>query len=173
MLCRKGLYTSHLDKWRRQRDRGALQALAPQKRGPKVDPQAAEIAWLRRENERLQARLRQPETIIEVQKKTLCAARPVSERERRTPMIQAGQQLAETQSVATACMVLGVERSSLNRTEACASASAAPTEATTRPAPPRKLSQAEHAQVREILNSNRFQDKAPREVYAEPLDEEQ
>jgi len=46
-----------------------LQALAPQKRGPKVDPQAVEIARLRRENERLQARLQQAETIIEVQKK--------------------------------------------------------------------------------------------------------
>jgi len=69
MLRREGLYTSHLEKWRTQRKRGALQALTPQKRGPKVDPQATEIARLRRENERLQARLQQAETIIEVQKK--------------------------------------------------------------------------------------------------------
>jgi len=69
LLRREGLYSSHLDKWRTQRQRGALQALAPQKRGPKVDAQAAEIARLRRENERLQARLQQAETIIEVQKK--------------------------------------------------------------------------------------------------------
>ena len=53
----------------RARRAGALQALAPQKRGPKPDPQAAEIARLRRENERLQHRLQQAETIIEVQKK--------------------------------------------------------------------------------------------------------
>jgi cell shape-determining protein MreC len=46
-----------------------LQALAPQKRGRKPDPQAAEIARLRRENERLQQRLQRAETIIEVQKK--------------------------------------------------------------------------------------------------------
>lgn len=72
LLRREGLYSSHLDKWRKQRRRGSLQALAPQKRGPKPDPQAAEIAHLRRENERLQARLQQAETIIEVQKK-LCA----------------------------------------------------------------------------------------------------
>ena len=69
LLRREGLYTSHLEKWRTQRKRGALQGLAPQKRGPKVDPQAAEIARLRRENERLQARLQQAETTIEVQKK--------------------------------------------------------------------------------------------------------
>ncbi len=69
LLRREGLYSSHLDKWRMQRQRGALRALVPQKRGPKVDPQAAEIARLRRENDRLQARLEQAETIIEVQKK--------------------------------------------------------------------------------------------------------
>lgn len=69
LLRREGLYSSHLDKWRMQRQRGVLRALAPQKRGPKVDPQAAEIARLRRENERLQVRLEQAETIIEVQKK--------------------------------------------------------------------------------------------------------
>ena len=69
LLRREGLYRSHLDKWREQRRAGALQALAPQKRGPKPDPQAAEIARLRRENERLQQRLQRAETIIEVQKK--------------------------------------------------------------------------------------------------------
>lgn len=69
LLRREGLYSSHLDKWRKQRNRGVLQALAPQKRGPKIDPQAEEIARLRGENERLQARLQQAETIIEVQKK--------------------------------------------------------------------------------------------------------
>ena len=69
LLRREGIYSSHLDKWRQQRQRGVLQALTPQKRGPKVDPQAEEIARLRRENERLQARLAQAEAIIEVQKK--------------------------------------------------------------------------------------------------------
>ena len=69
LLRREGLYRSHLDKWRKQRRQGTLQALSPQKRGPKADPQAAEIARLRRENERLQERLRRAENIIEVQKK--------------------------------------------------------------------------------------------------------
>jgi transposase len=66
LLRREGLYSSHLDKWRKQRAQGQL---GPQKRGPKVDPQAAEIVRLQRENERLQKRLQQAETIIEVQKK--------------------------------------------------------------------------------------------------------
>jgi transposase-like protein len=69
LLRREGLYSSHLDKWRLQRQRGVLRALSPQKRGPKVDPHAEENARLRRENERLRVRLQQAETIIEVQKK--------------------------------------------------------------------------------------------------------
>lgn len=69
LLRREGLYSSHLDKWRTQRERGVLQALAPQKRGPKPDPQAAEIVQLRRENEQLRTRLQRAEHIIEVQKK--------------------------------------------------------------------------------------------------------
>jgi transposase len=69
LLRREGLYTSHLEKWRRQRERGSLQALTPQKRGRKVDAQATELARLQRENERLQVRLQQAETIIDVQKK--------------------------------------------------------------------------------------------------------
>jgi transposase-like protein len=66
LLRREGLYSSHLDKWRKQRAQGQL---GPQKRGRKADPQAAELARLRQENERLQARLQQAEAIIEVQKK--------------------------------------------------------------------------------------------------------
>jgi transposase len=69
LLRREGLYRSHLDKWRKQRRDRTLQALAPQKRGRKADPQAAELARLRRENVRLQKRLQSAETIIEFQKK--------------------------------------------------------------------------------------------------------
>lgn len=69
LLRREGLYSSHLTSWRKQRDRGQLEGLTPQKRGRRPDPQAAEITRLQRENERLKARLEQAETIIEVQKK--------------------------------------------------------------------------------------------------------
>jgi transposase len=69
LLRREGLYSSHLTNWRRQRERGELDGLSPQKRGPKPDPQAVELARLQRENERLQERLRKAELIIDVQKK--------------------------------------------------------------------------------------------------------
>ena len=72
LLRREGLYSSHLKTWRRQREEGILSGLTPKKRGRKAkpkDPLDEENQRLRRENERLLARLKQAETIIEVQKK--------------------------------------------------------------------------------------------------------
>ena len=69
LVRREGLYSSHLNSWRRQRAQGILDGLAPKKRGVKPDPLALENAELRRENEQLQVQLHRAETIIEVQKK--------------------------------------------------------------------------------------------------------
>ncbi len=69
LLRREGLYSSLVSKWRQQREQGSLEGLGWHKRGPKGDPQAAEMARLKRENERLRERLRKAELIIEVQKK--------------------------------------------------------------------------------------------------------
>ena len=72
LLRREGLYSSHLTTWRRQRDGGPLAALEPKRRGRKAkrrDPLAKENQKLRRLNQRLAERLRQAETIIDVQKK--------------------------------------------------------------------------------------------------------
>jgi transposase len=72
LLRREGLYSSHLTTWRRQREQGQLEGLSPKKRGrkPSVDEALAkELAELKRENQRLENRLQQAETIIEVQKK--------------------------------------------------------------------------------------------------------
>ena len=68
LLRREGLYSSHLTTWRRQRAVGQFSGLSP-KRGRKKDERAAEIAALRRENERLQSQLNQAELIISAQKK--------------------------------------------------------------------------------------------------------
>lgn len=86
-------------------------------------------------------------------------------------MIQAAAELATTQGITTACAALAVPRSSFYRAQAAPQAAPEP-EPAPRPAPPRALSAAEQAQVRAELNSERFQDQAPREVYATLLDEE-
>ena len=72
LLRREGLYHSNLSRWRRMRDEGTLGALAPKKRGPKekpINPLAEKVAELERENAALKRKLKQAETIIEIQKK--------------------------------------------------------------------------------------------------------
>jgi hypothetical protein len=56
--------------WRKERDRGALDALGKKRgRKPSRNPLADEIERLRRENLELKRRLEQAEVIIDVQKK--------------------------------------------------------------------------------------------------------
>ena len=72
LIRREGLYSSHLTTWRRQREQGALVALAPKKRGRPTasgSPLARRVAELERDNGRLARRLHQAEAIIEAQKK--------------------------------------------------------------------------------------------------------
>jgi len=69
ILRREGLYSSLISKWREQREQGGLNGLGGQRRGPKVDPNAAELARLQRENKRLKEKLERAELIIDVQKK--------------------------------------------------------------------------------------------------------
>jgi len=72
LLRREGLYSSNLITWKRQMEKGTLEALSPRKRGPKAkrpDPSARRIAELDRENQKLKKKLKTAETIIDVQKK--------------------------------------------------------------------------------------------------------
>ena len=86
LLRREGLYSSNLTHWRRQRESGELDGLSTHKRGPKVDPQAVELARLKRENESLQERLRKAELIIEVQKKvSQLLGMPIEENHQEEP----------------------------------------------------------------------------------------
>jgi transposase len=69
LLRREGLYTSLISEWRKQRDRGALQALAkPAGRQP-ADPRDQQVARLRKENQRLAGELDKARKVIEVQGK--------------------------------------------------------------------------------------------------------
>ena len=72
LLRREGIYSSNLTTWRRQREQGTLEALSPKHRSPKVKntaPSVRRIVELERENNQLKQKLKQAETIIDVQKK--------------------------------------------------------------------------------------------------------
>jgi transposase-like protein len=67
LLRREGLYTSHISKWRKLRDQGALVALAAAPGRPAADPREQELARLRRQTARLEAELAKARRVIEVQ----------------------------------------------------------------------------------------------------------
>jgi len=80
--------------------------------------------------------------------------------------MEAVADLAATLGVAEACQILGVPRSRYYRSRQEPTA-----RSKERPTPARALSGEEQMLVRDTLNSTRFQDCAPREVYATLLDE--
>jgi putative transposase len=80
------------------------------------------------------------------------------------------QQLGQQIGVQPACQVLGISRASYYR---AAKARVCPVQVfSIREPPARALSEAERTQVLTVLNSSRFVDQAPREVYARLLDEQ-
>jgi putative transposase len=86
-------------------------------------------------------------------------------------VIQAAEQLARSDGATVACAALQVPRSTLYRHRPQSAAPEAPPVAPT--VSPRALSHREQLAVRDTLNSARFQDQAPRQVYATLLDEQQ
>ena len=83
----------------------------------------------------------------------------------------AAEELAQMTGVTAACQVLNIPRSSLYRARHPECKTPAPSRQ--RPEPARALSVEEREEVRTVLNSERFQDQSPREVYATLLDEEE
>jgi transposase len=69
LLRREGLYSSLISEWRKQRDKGALEALGRPKGRPPVDPADRENARLRAQVAKLEAELETSRRVIEVQGK--------------------------------------------------------------------------------------------------------
>jgi putative transposase len=82
-------------------------------------------------------------------------------------MLQSTEALAQVVPVTRACQALGYPRSSLYRSRRPKPAN----KQCERPSPARTLSESERVAVRELLNSERFQDDSPYQVYATLLDE--
>ncbi|MCA1698576.1 MAG: IS3 family transposase [Actinobacteria bacterium] len=175
LLRREGLYTSLISEWRKQRDRGAREALAkPAGRQP-ADPRDREVARLRRQNERLAAELDKARKVIEVQGKALGAVGPARLRQRpdgsgRDEMIdQAVTELTPLVGVRHACSAVGEAQARWYRRHR---QSPPPPKPERVPAPqPRALSELERKELRRVLNSEEHVDEAPATVYAKLLDE--
>jgi putative transposase len=83
----------------------------------------------------------------------------------------ATEELAQITGVTTACKILAIPRSTLYRARHPEQKSPSPSGPRAKPA--RALSDQEKDEVRDVLNSERFQDQSPRQVYAALLDEEE
>ena len=69
LMRREGLYSSLISEWRKQRDKGALEALGKTKGRPPADPVERENARLRARVAKLEAELDTSRRVIEVQGK--------------------------------------------------------------------------------------------------------
>jgi transposase len=65
LLRREGLYTSHISEWRKARDAGGRDALAPKAKARR-SPEQVELEKLRRRNERLEAELKKTKLALEI-----------------------------------------------------------------------------------------------------------
>ena len=84
-------------------------------------------------------------------------------------MMSACAELATVTGVTEACRILKIPRSSLYRLRKPVAKVPKPQRERTKP--PRALANGEKEEVRSVLNSERFQDQSPRQVYATLLDE--
>jgi len=66
LLRREGLFSSHLVEWRRARDAGVLQALAPAARAGKRTPEQTKIAELTAQAERAERELAKTRAALDV-----------------------------------------------------------------------------------------------------------
>jgi transposase-like protein len=78
LLRREGLYTSHIAEWRKARDVGAREGLAP-KAKPRRSPEQVELERLRRKAERLEAELERTKTALEITGKVHALLEQLSE----------------------------------------------------------------------------------------------
>jgi len=78
LLRREGLYTSHIAEWRKARDAGARQGLAPKAKARR-SPEQVEVERLRRRNARLEAELERTKTALEITGKVHALLEQLSE----------------------------------------------------------------------------------------------
>lgn len=78
LLRREGLYTSHITEWRKARDAGGRQALAPRAKARR-SPEQVELEQLRRRNQRLEAELARTKLALEITGKAHALLEQLSE----------------------------------------------------------------------------------------------
>ncbi|MEV4130531.1 IS3 family transposase [Nocardia sp. NPDC049707] len=176
-LRQEGLYSSLISEWRKQRDAGLLAGKTPGEKIGKLTAEQAEIARLRRENERLNKRLATTETALDIMGKAHALLETLSERAdfRRAAKeaLTAAYHALTIGGVATraAAALTGLVRSTAIRRCRAATTSTAAVVVPVPQEPVNKLTVLERRRILDTLNSDRFVDLAPLQIYAQLLDE--
>jgi transposase-like protein len=79
LLRREGLYSSHIDYWRKARDGGALAGLAAPRGRAQRDPRDEQIKRLQREKAQLEQELAKARFVVDVQSKLHALLETISE----------------------------------------------------------------------------------------------
>ncbi len=79
LLRREGLYSSHIDYWRKARDTGALAGLAAPRGRPRRDRQQDRIRQLEADKHRLEQELAKARFVVDVQAKLHALLETISE----------------------------------------------------------------------------------------------
>ncbi|UIR39719.1 IS3 family transposase (plasmid) [Rhodococcus sp. DMF-1] len=176
-LRREGLYSSLISEWRKQRDAGVLDGKQPGTKIGKLTAEQAEIARLKQELARANKRLTTTEAALDIMGKAHALLESLSERadfrrQAEQALTVAWTELAEAGvSTRTASTLTGVVRSTAVRRRTAASAPTLDVAHGPATEPANKLTALERQQILDVLNSDRFVDQAPLEVYAQLLDE--
>ncbi|WLP92144.1 IS3 family transposase [Gordonia sp. NB41Y] len=178
-LRREGLYSSLISEWRKQRDAGVLAGKPAGTKVGKLTAEQAEIARLTRELAQANKRLTTTEAALDIMGKgTRSLGITFREsglgRQADHALTAAWNELTEAGvSTRTASALTGVVRSTAVRHRTAATAPTPPATPTPTPAvePPNKLTALERLRILEVLNSDRFVDQAPLEIYAQLLDD--
>jgi len=171
-LRREGIYSSQLYAWRRERERGDLDSGIVRKRSAAREAQRAdaqrivelerEIRKLKRRNDRLELFERNPK-----KSRGALGSGLQEPRDRRERLNQAALTINMELPLRPICAALGTSRSTLLRRKNFA------VQATIARSynPKNALTEAERAIVLATLNSERFADLAPTQIFAQLLDE--
>ncbi|WP_196904962.1 MULTISPECIES: IS3 family transposase [unclassified Cryobacterium] len=169
-LREQGIYSSQITEWRKLRDAGVLQGKKPGEKIGRLTPEQVEIARLRRQLDLTERRLETTGVALEIMFKNARATRKSFEE-------LAGRNTADETVMTTyleltrrgiptrlAAVLVGLPRATATR---------APRTPTPRSVlvPANKLGDLERARILAVVNSARFVDLPPIQIYAQLLDE--
>ncbi|MEP6562888.1 MAG: IS3 family transposase, partial [Nakamurella sp.] len=174
-LREQGVYSSQITEWRKLRDAGLVAGRKPGEKIGRPSADQAEIARLTRELDTTRRRLAKTEAALALVGKAHALLEEFSER---------GGHRGQAAATLTGCyddlvsagirtrdaaVLLGLSKATQDRRRR--TNVPAPADPVARPAPVNKLTDGEAAELIAVLNSRRFVDKAPPQIYATLLAE--